>query len=195
MPRPPAPGLPGNPTLHDDDAPHNSRLDLEFDLIVEADPPPGLDLAALPTLARAALLAEGATGRWQVALVLTDDPGLQALHRDFMGLDTPTDVMTFPLGDEPPHPNLPAPHPRGGDIVVSVDRATAQAPAAGTTPGDEVRFLLLHGLLHLLGHDDATDDQRAAMLARQTSLLAAFDALTPLPRDRDRGAAVATQRP
>ncbi len=154
--------------------PHAERdLEFSFDLALEADPPADLDLSALPALARGALLAEGATGRWDVTLVLTSDDALQALHRAFMGDDSPTDVMTFPFGEALPG-SAASGAPAGGEIVVSVDRAAAQAPA-GTTAAEEVRFLLLHGLLHLLGHNDATDDARAAMLERQAALLAAFD--------------------
>jgi len=145
------------------------RLDAAIDIVLRADPPADLDLAALPGLIRSALAAEGATGAWEIALVLTDDAGIQALHRDFLGLDTPTDVMTFPLGEEPDGTAA-----QGGDIVVSSERAAAQAGDFGHSSAEEVRFLLLHGLLHLLGWDDGSEAERTAMLDRQAALLAAF---------------------
>jgi probable rRNA maturation factor len=61
-----------------------------------------------------------------------------------------------------------------GDIAVSWDTAAVQGPEAGFTVEREVAFLALHGLLHLLGMDDATDADRAAMHARQQELLDAF---------------------
>ena len=117
------------------------------------------------------LRAEGAAGPWAVAVALVSDDRLRALHRDFMGLDTPTDVMTFPAGDA----RLEA-DPHGGVVVVSTDRAAEQAPDYGHAPAEEIRFLVVHGLLHLCGWDDATPADPTRMLARQTSLIAAFDA-------------------
>ncbi len=125
----------------------------------------------LGRLVRFVLAEERQAGLWSVSVVLTDDPGLRRLHREFMGLDTETDVMTFPLTDGAPAPG----DEQGGDVVVSVDRAAAQGPEHGHTTAAEVRFLVVHGLLHLCGWDDATEDQRAAMVARQAELLARFD--------------------
>ena len=110
------------------------------------------------------------TGSWGVAGVLTDDERRRALQRDYLGVDAPTDVMTFPLGEVVPGLSAAG----GGDVVVSVERAQEQAAEFGNTPAQEVRFLVVHGLLHLCGWDDATDDDRARMLARQAALLAAF---------------------
>ena len=145
-------------------------LDLDFDLVVEKEPPPDLGLAALSVLVPFILRAEHAAGPWVVAVALVADDRLRALHRDFMGLDTPTDVMTFPAEDDGASART-----RGGDIVVSVDRATDQAPDFAHTPAEEIRFLVVHGLLHLCGWDDLTPADRARMLARQTQLLAAFE--------------------
>lgn len=144
-------------------------LDVETDVVVETALPPGLDVVQIEALVPFVLAREGAAGRWQVAIALTDDAHLQALHRDFMGSDTVTDVMTFPLSEEP----VPG-QDQGGDVVVSVERAVDQAPAFGTTPADEVLYLITHGLLHLLGWTDETEAQRTAMLERQTALLDAF---------------------
>ena len=146
-------------------------LDLEVEVVAEASLPEGLDPDQLRDIVGFVLGREGASGPWQVAVAVVDDERLRALHRDFMGLDTPTDVMTFPLGDA----DLGAGEARGGDVVVSVERAAEQAPAFGHTAAAEVRFLVVHGLLHLCGWDDGTDEQRARMLARQAALLNSFD--------------------
>ena len=149
-------------------------LALDLDLVLEAEPPPGLDLTALRNLIPFVLRAEAAIGPWTVAVALVGDEQLRELHRDFMGLDTPTDVMTFPAGANDPGSRSG----RGGDIIVSVPRAAEQAPEYGHTAADEVRFLVVHGLLHLCGWDDASDGDRARMLARQAQLLSSFDDLT-----------------
>ncbi len=143
------------------------RLQLEFDIALESPPPPDLNLDAWPQLARFVLNEEGQHGAWVVAAALVDDERIRALHRDFMGIDTATDVITFPAAgpDEPP---------TGGDIAISVERAAAQAPDFGFSPADETTFLLVHGLLHLCGWDDATRDDRQRMLDRGRALLDRF---------------------
>ena len=98
--------------------------------------------------------------------MLVDDDELRALHRDFMDIDEPTDVMTFPAGEDEERE-------AGGDIVISVDRAADQGPEHGHTTAHEIRFLIVHGVLHLCGWDDHTDADRAAMLERQRVILEA----------------------
>ncbi|MDP9366241.1 MAG: rRNA maturation RNase YbeY [Chloroflexota bacterium] len=144
-------------------------LDLAVDLVVETATPPALDAQAVERLVGSLLTAEGATGDWQVTVALVDDDRLRALHREFMGLDSPTDVMTFPL-DASGEGVV-----RGGDVVVSVERAADQATEYDLSTTDEVRFLIAHGVLHLAGWDDRSDGDRARMLERQKELLAALD--------------------
>jgi len=134
-----------------------------------------LDAGYLTRLLGYALRHERAPAPAVVTLLITDDPGIQALHRDFMANDTPTDVLSFAAeagGEE--FPMDPGAGHYLGDIAVSWDTAAAQGPEAGMTAKEEVAFLALHGLLHLLGTDDATDDDRTAMLAKQAALLAQF---------------------
>jgi len=83
--------------------------------------------------------------------LLTDDRELRRLNREFLGKDFPTDVLAFPE---------PAPDGFLGEIAVSVERAAAQAREYGHSTGQEVRILMLHGLLHLLGFDHRKDRGR-----------------------------------
>ena len=138
-------------------------LALSFTLVTEGEAPPGIDSDDLEALAAFVLASERAVGFWEVTVALVGDDRLQELHRDFMGIDTPTDIMTFPIddGDDEPH---------GGELVISVDHATTQAGAWGLSPEEEIRFLVTHGLLHLLGWRDDTDEQRRTMLERQQQL-------------------------
>ena len=134
----------------------------------------GLDPGYLARLLAYAMRREGAPSPAALSLLVTDDPGIQALHRDFMGDDTPTDVLSFAAESPEAFPMDAGAGRYLGDIAVSWDTAAAQGPEAGLSAKEEVAFLALHGLLHLLGADDATTNDRAAMLARQMTLLADF---------------------
>lgn len=133
----------------------------------------GLDPAWLARLLAFALDREGAEPA-SLTLLITDDPGIQILHRDYLNDDTPTDVLAFAAATDEAFPMDPGAGRYLGDIAVSWETAATQGPEAGLTPTHEVAFLALHGLLHLLGADDATPERRAAMHARQHALLDAF---------------------
>jgi probable rRNA maturation factor len=94
--------------------------------------------------------------------LIAGDAELRRLNRKFLGKDYATDVLSFP-GPWPLAPGpRSAPGPRLGDIAISFLRARAQAHAFGHNTGQEVQILMLHGLLHLLGMDHATDGGRMA---------------------------------
>lgn len=118
------------------------------------------------------LRQEEAVGPWSIAVALVDDAELRRLHRDFMGIDEETDVMTFPAGDSSPAGG-------GGDIAISIDRAAAQGPEWGHSRAEEIMFLAVHGTLHLCGWDDAEPEARARMLERQRAVMAAFSGEAP----------------
>lgn len=145
-------------------------MDLTLDVIVESDIGPGAQVDELERLVPFVLNDSGASGHWTVVVVLTDDARLRELHRRFMGIDSETDVMTFPLGGD-------AADARGGEIVVSVERAAAQAVDYDHSVAEEVRFLVMHGLLHLCDWNDQTDEERSKMWAEQRRVLDAFDRL------------------
>src|SRR5438067_2273405 len=122
-------------------------------------------------LIRRLLEAEGISPRCELSLVFCDDDQIRELNRDYMGEDCPTDVLSFPQG-APPTPRGPRPL---GDVVISVPAAARQAAGAGHSLSAEVEWLLLHGVLHLLGHDDATPERLADMIRRQRAILAAAE--------------------
>jgi probable rRNA maturation factor len=144
----------------------------------------------------AALDAAGAPSPASIGLILTDDAELAALNAEHMGTSGPTDVLSFPLlppGAFPDHPGrtgLGVPDARAfvlpggvrthlGDIVVSVERASAQAAEGrGGQTGDvrwdardELRLLVTHGTLHVCGWDHADPAEESAMRALERSLL------------------------
>jgi probable rRNA maturation factor len=145
----------------------------------------------------AALRAGGAPSEARVTLTLSDDAELAALNGAHMGRDGPTDVLSFPLlppaafpaheGQDPStrvthDPGFVLPQgapPHLGDIIISVERAIAQAEAGhgGQTgdvrwsPADELRLLITHGALHLCGWDHLEPEEEAAMRALERRLL------------------------
>ena len=123
------------------------------------------DLSLLEGAARAALDHQSADG--DLTLVLTDDEQLRRLNRDYLGVDAPTDVLSFPASETDPETGAPY----LGDILLSVSRAAEQARAASHPLADEARLLVVHGVLHLLGHDHAEADEKAKMWQAQAEIL------------------------
>ncbi|MCB9915823.1 MAG: rRNA maturation RNase YbeY [Planctomycetes bacterium] len=136
----------------------------------EAEAP--LDAAAAEAAARAAL-AEGGLGaaRGALELVFVDDARLAELHARFLDDPSPTDVMAFDLGEEDDEAEL--------EVWVSVDRARDVAGARGVPVARELALYVVHGVLHLTGHDDHEDADRARMRAAEARVM---DALG-YPRD------------
>jgi probable rRNA maturation factor len=117
-----------------------------------------VDEEALAALARATLLGEGLR-RAELSISFVDEAEMTGLHERYMDESGPTDVLSFPLEDE-----------MDGDMRLLGDVVVAPAVAARNNPGDpqgELRLLLVHGILHLLGYDHEDDTGRAAMWARQ----------------------------
>lgn len=112
---------------------------------------------------------EGVTVPAALTLLLTGDELLQALNRQFLGVDEPTDVLSFPAG--PPMPGRKEMTPYLGDMAVSIPRATQQAAAGGHSLAAELQLLAVHGTLHLLGYDHAEADEKAIMWAAQAAAL------------------------
>jgi probable rRNA maturation factor len=107
----------------------------------------------------AARLREDVAGGRGFCCLIADDAELARLNRQFCGKDYATDVLSFRAGG----PGGPL-----GDIAISLDRAREQAGERGHSIGDEVKILMLHGLLHLLGMDHEKD--RGAMRRREQRL-------------------------
>lgn len=118
-----------------------------------------VDIEGLMTLARATLLGEGIADA-ELSISLVTEEEIAGLHERYLREAGPTDVLSFPLDDEAGEDGLR----QLGDVVI------APAIAARNNPDDpaaELRLLLVHGILHLLGHDHMDDGERAEMWARQ----------------------------
>ena len=103
----------------------------------------------------------------ELTIVLTDDMRLHELNRDYLGHDAPTDVLSFPASETDPETGAHY----IGDILISVPRAQAQAEAAGHPLESELQLLVVHGVLHLLGHDHAQAEEKARMWKAQAEVL------------------------
>ena len=117
--------------------------------------------------ASAALRHEAVEGPAEISLLLTDSARVRQLNKDFLGIDRPTDVLSFPLGD-----TLPGAGHYLGDVAIAVPVAQAQADSAGHTLEAELALLTIHGVLHLLGYDHSANGDRAQMWSLQDRLLA-----------------------
>ena len=115
--------------------------------------------------AEAATAHEAATG--DLTVVLAGDDQLQALNRQYLGIDAPTDVLAFPGSQPDPQSGIMY----LGDILISVAQAESHARAAGHTLASEVQLLVVHGVLHLLGHDHDEPETKSRMWAAQGEIL------------------------
>jgi probable rRNA maturation factor len=116
-----------------------------------------------------------------LSLVLTDDAQLQQLNHDYRGIDAPTDVLSFAV--DPDMPTIPGASPYLGDIIISVPYAARQADQEGHSIADELQLLVVHGVLHLLGYDHMTPDEKAEMWEVQTAVLHQLNVYVTLPNE------------
>jgi len=149
-----------------------------------------VDVARWGALAEQVLGAEGVQGEAELSVLFVDAETIATLNADFMGINGPTDVLSFPIdGELAPSGRWPddgGPGPdRGlpdiddmplllGDVIICPEVAAANAPDHAGSLDDELALLVVHGILHLLGLDHADDADRAAMQARERTLLEQF---------------------
>ena len=149
-----------------------------------------VDVARWGALAEQVLGAEGVQGEAELSVLFVDAETIATLNADFMGINGPTDVLSFPIdGELAPSGRWPddgGPGPdRGlpdiddmplllGDVIICPEVAAANAPDHAGSLDDELALLVVHGILHLLGLDHAEDAERAAMQARERTLLEQF---------------------
>ena len=129
------------------------------------------------------VLSEALAGRTpegpvEIGLTVTTDEGIRELNERYRGVDAATDVLSFPMLDyeRPEHPASTFPSPPGepvslGDLVVSYPRALAQSREYGHSAEREMAFLLVHGVMHLLGYDHEAPEDQAAMRGEEEAVL------------------------
>ncbi len=140
-------------------------------------------------LAEAVLAAEGVRGATEVSLLFVDEAAIADLNSRFLGKEGPTDVLAFPIDEEPadsgrsPDSGGTGPGFSGeadeaptllGDVVICPAVAYRNAPDHAGTYDEEIALLVVHGLLHLLGMDHDESDEAEAMEAKERELLAHY---------------------
>ena len=106
----------------------------------------------------------------EIGIKLTGDAELREVNRRWRGIDRATDVISFAYGDDGPHADH---RPVEGDIVLSMDRVHEQAKRYRQSAGAQLARLVIHGVLHLGGHDHAKAGERARMRRREDAILEA----------------------
>jgi probable rRNA maturation factor len=101
----------------------------------------------------------------EISIVLCSDAFIHELNREWRGYDAPTNVLSFPAGGDP------ASAPLLGDIVIAFETASREAFEAGKPLRDHVAHLLVHGFLHLIGHDHVEAAEAAAMETLERAIL------------------------
>lgn len=124
------------------------------------------------------LAAEG-VDEAEVSILLVDDRRIGRLHAEWFGDPSPTDVITFPL-------SAPGAVPLAGDLVVSAEMAKRRSREFGWAPRHELAYYVVHGLLHLTGHDDTASGPRRTMRARERAVMRAVGLPVPPRRPATR---------
>jgi probable rRNA maturation factor len=148
-----------------------------------------MDVSRWAELARRVLEARGVKGETEVSLLFVDEDAMAALHQQFLGKSGPTDVLSFPIDDEPGptgrSPDFGGSGPGAaaaehhaltllGDVVVCPTVAARNAAEHEVAIDDEIALLVVHGLLHLLGMDHEGDAEAERMEALEQQLLNRF---------------------
>jgi probable rRNA maturation factor len=122
-----------------------------------------IDRGFMRNLVRTVLEGEGAADA-EVSLAFVDDPTIHQLNKRYLQHDEPTDVLSFPLSE-------PGAKRLAGELVLGAEVAKAQAEARGHDVQAELALYVIHGLLHLCGHDDKTAEAAARMRQRERHYL------------------------
>jgi len=126
-----------------------------------------IDTSPLRLAAEATLKHHSVPEDAELSLVISDDEGIRKLNNQFRNIDKPTDVLSFPSALTNPESGVDY----LGDIIISFERAEAQATAGGHNITAELQLLIVHGILHLLGHDHALPDEKRSMWQSQNKVL------------------------
>jgi probable rRNA maturation factor len=152
----------------------------DIDVQIDEEYAPLVDGENLRAAAATTLAANGVEEA-EVTIVVTSDAAVQQLNRDYRGVDAPTDVLSFAAQEEDDGPEVALPAELAaeldrylGDIIIAYPYTMQQASHFGSTPAAELRLMVVHGILHLLGDDHDTPEAEAEMWARQEGVLAQF---------------------
>jgi probable rRNA maturation factor len=114
------------------------------------------------------VLIEAGIRAGEISIAIVTDERMHELNRQYLAHDYPTDVLSFVLDRDEAAGKL------DGEVIVSSDYAAREAERYGWTAADELLLYVIHGCLHLAGHDDQSTESKAAMRAAETAHLARF---------------------
>src|SRR5436305_11697395 len=134
-----------------------------------------IDRGGMREVARAVLEGE-AVKDYEISLAFVDNPTIHRLNKRYLDHDEPTDVLSFPLSD-------PSARKLAGELVIGAEVARQQADERGHDVGAELALYVIHGLLHLCGHDDKSDAAAGRMRERERHYLAQLGLPDIAPRD------------
>ena len=113
----------------------------------------------------------------ELSILLVDTDTMSAYHEKYMDEPGPTDVLSFPMDElRPPKDGEEPPLGMLGDIVLCPEVTAAQASDSNRTPDEEADYLLIHGLLHLLGYDHAEPEEKKEMFGLNDRIIAGWTA-------------------
>ena len=142
---------------------------MPFTIEIAADEQPhAIDRPRLTKAVRGVLQEAGIQSA-EISIAIVTDERMHELNRQYLQHDYPTDVLSFVLEFDEVQKSL------DGEIIASSDYAAREAQRYGWTANDELLLYIIHGCLHLVGHDDTTPDAKQAMRAAEKRHLAAFD--------------------
>lgn len=127
-----------------------------------------IELPTLTARIQRVLEDSGCGPETELSLVITDDPDIRELNLQYLGKDRPTNVISFPQAEGEFADLTPG---LLGDVVVSLDTAWREAAENGLDPQEHLLRLVIHGILHLLGHDHLADDDQARAMEQLTERL------------------------
>ncbi len=148
-------------------------MDCELDLHIDEPFRDAIDVVWLRRAVEKTLSAGGVDSKVELGVVVTDDRVLQELNRTYRGIDATTDVLAFVLPEEgfalPPDGTLHL-----GEVFISYPQAERQAKEQGHSLGRELALLVIHGVLHLLGHDHEDTENEEKMRTMEATILASI---------------------
>jgi len=149
---------------------------MELNVLIDEDLEASLELDWLQSIARQVLVAQGVGAEAELGLVIATQERVQQLNKDYLGRDEPTDVLAFSTREEigadlPPF----VPPPDGvlhlGEVIISYPQAAMQAEEHQHSVKKELAILIIHGVLHLLGHEHDKPELRRQMQTKEAEIL------------------------
>lgn len=151
----------------------NGTLLPDYQVMIQVVPrfKDGVDVRSLHRVAVEVLRQEEVAEETELSLIVTDDEAVRKLNRRFRGVDAPTDVLAFGAEVEEQFVSAPESPPYLGDVVISYQRALAQAAELGHAVAEELALLVVHGVLHLLDYDHREEAAAQKMREREERIL------------------------